>query len=68
MEKLQAIKGTYALLPGEAELWQYVEGVIREICKDAGFGEIRIPVFERTELFSRGGWDTTCLLYTSRCV
>ena len=59
MEKLQAIKGTYDILPGEAELWQYVEGVIREICKDAGFGEIRIPVFERTELFSRGVGDTT---------
>ena len=59
MEKLQAIKGTYDILPEDAVLWQYIEENIREICDLYGFGEIRMPVFENTELFSRGVGDTT---------
>ena len=59
MEKLQAIKGTYDILPEDAVLWQYIEENIREICDLYGYGEIRMPVFENTELFSRGVGDTT---------
>ena len=59
MEKLQAIKGTYDILPEDAVLWQYIEENIREICELYGYGEIRMPVFENTDLFSRGVGDTT---------
>ena len=59
MEKLQAIKGTYDILPGDAVLWQYIEENIRDICDLYGYGEIRMPVFENTELFARGVGDTT---------
>ena len=55
----QAPKGTRDILPGETYKWQYVEKVIAELCKSYGYKEIRIPVFEHTELFQRGVGDTT---------
>ncbi|MFA7637049.1 MAG: histidine--tRNA ligase [Monoglobales bacterium] len=59
MEKLQAIKGTYDILPEDSVIWQYIEDNIRGICELYGYGEIRIPVFENTALFARGVGDTT---------
>ena len=50
----KAPKGTRDILPEEARKWQYVEGVVRDICEKAGYGEIRTPIFEHTELFERG--------------
>ena len=51
--KFQAIKGTRDLLPPETELWARVEAVAREVFGTYGFGEIRPPIFENTELFAR---------------
>ena len=55
----QAPKGTKDILPEQAKKWRYVEGLFREICAEYGFGEIRTPMFEHTELFVRGVGDTT---------
>lgn len=55
----QAPKGTKDILPSEIHKWQQVEKIIAEICKDFGYKEIRLPVFEHTELFQRGVGDTT---------
>ncbi|HLK55776.1 MAG TPA: histidine--tRNA ligase [Chthonomonadaceae bacterium] len=33
--------------------WRYVEGVFREVCRRFGYREIRTPVMEQTELFTR---------------
>jgi histidyl-tRNA synthetase len=55
----QAPKGTRDILPGEVYKWQYVERIYAELCKCFGYKEIRIPVFEHTELFQRGVGDTT---------
>lgn len=55
----QAPKGTRDILPQEMYKWQYVEKIIKEICDNFGYSEIRIPVFEHTELFQRGVGDTT---------
>ncbi|MHB1418152.1 MAG: histidine--tRNA ligase [Bacillota bacterium] len=52
-------RGTKDILPGEAEKWQYLEGVIRNICGEYGYDEIRTPIFEHTELFLRGVGETT---------
>lgn len=49
----QAIKGTRDLLPPETELWNRVEQTAREVFGSFGFGEIRLPIFEPTELFAR---------------
>jgi histidyl-tRNA synthetase len=52
-QKFQAIKGTRDLLPPETELWNRVEQTAREVFGTYGFGEIRPPIFEPTELFAR---------------
>src|SRR5258705_1458488 len=52
-KKFQAIKGTRDLLPPETELWNQVEQTAREVFGTFGFGEIRPPIFEPTELFAR---------------
>ena len=59
MVKYIAPKGTEDLLPGESGKWQYVESVIRALCAQYGFREIRTPVFEHTEVFVRGVGETT---------
>ena len=55
----QAPKGTRDILPAEIHKWQYVEKVFAKLCSSFGYREIRIPVFEHTELFQRGVGDTT---------
>jgi len=57
--QIQAPKGTKDILQSEVYRWQYVEKIFYKICKDFGYNEIRIPVFEHTELFQRGVGDTT---------
>ena len=56
---IQRIKGTMDILPSETPLWRYIEGVMREEAEKYGYGEIRTPTFESTELFVRGVGDTT---------
>ncbi|HZV88721.1 MAG TPA: histidine--tRNA ligase [Candidatus Binatus sp.] len=57
--KFQAIRGTRDLLPPETALWNRVEQTAHEVFSTFGFGEIRPPIFEETELFGRAvGGDT----------
>ncbi len=57
--KFQAIRGTRDLLPPETALWNRVEQTAHEVFATFGFGEIRVPIFEQTELFARSiGLDT----------
>jgi histidyl-tRNA synthetase len=51
--KFQAIRGTRDLLPPETALWNRVEQTAHEVFGTYGFGEIRPPIFEPTELFAR---------------
>jgi histidyl-tRNA synthetase len=51
--KFQAIRGTRDLLPNETALWNRVEQTAREVFGTFGFSEIRVPIFEATELFAR---------------
>ncbi len=55
----KSIKGTQDVLPGESHKWQYLEQAVLEQAKNYGYKEIRVPVFEHTELFQRGVGDTT---------
>lgn len=52
-------KGTFDVLPGEVEKWQFLEETARRLCRDYGYRELRTPIFEHTELFLRGVGDTT---------
>ncbi len=56
---IQKIKGTMDIFPDEAALFRYVEGIMRDEAARYGYGEIRTPMFENTELFVRGVGDTT---------
>ena len=53
------IKGTEDVLPKESYKWQFVEDIMRKEAQRYGFKEIRTPVFEHTNLFSRGVGQTT---------
>ncbi|WP_150284001.1 histidine--tRNA ligase [Rummeliibacillus sp. TYF-LIM-RU47] len=52
-------RGTQDLLPGVTEKWQKVEEIIRELCHLYRYPEIRTPIFESTELYTRSVGDTT---------
>ena len=55
----RAIKGTNDILPEESSNWQFVESKMLETALQFGFKEIRVPVFEHTEVFLRSVGDTT---------
>lgn len=50
----QTLKGFRDFLPEETEKWILMEAVIRNLMRRYGFGEIRLPILEATELFTRG--------------
>lgn len=52
-------KGTKDILPQEMNLWHKMEENALRIFSNAGYQEIRTPIFEATELFARGVGDTT---------
>lgn len=56
---IKAPKGTRDILPEDIYHWNFVEEKFANLCKRFGYKEIRIPVFEHTELFQRGVGDTT---------
>lgn len=53
MEKIISPRGTKDILAPESFLWQFIEAKAMEIFNLAGFEEIRTPIFEHTQLFSR---------------
>lgn len=55
----QAPRGTNDIYGDYMTAWQNLEQTMRELCKDFSFNEIRTPIFEHTELFSRGVGETT---------
>jgi histidyl-tRNA synthetase len=58
-KQFQAIKGVRDILPPESALWNRVEQTARDVFGTFGFDEIRLPIFEVTELFARSvGADT----------
>ena len=57
--KITSIKGFADILPEEVGAWQRVEAAARRIFDAYHFAEIRIPIVEKTELFSRSIGETT---------
>jgi histidyl-tRNA synthetase len=57
--QFRAIKGVRDILPADTELWNRVEQTARRVFATYDYGEIRLPIFEETELFARSiGADT----------
>ena len=59
MATIKAVRGTRDLLPPDTKLWNHVETTARSVFARYGFGEIRTPIFEATELFARGVGEET---------
>jgi histidyl-tRNA synthetase len=57
--KIPAVKGFHDVLPGECARWAMLEARARQTFERYHFGEIRIPVVERTDLFRRSIGETT---------
>src|SRR3989344_932572 len=56
---INSIRGFNDILPPETNIWQHIEKEAREIFETYGFSEIRVPIVERTGLFSRSIGETT---------
>tara|TARA_B100000686_G_scaffold75424_1_gene81388 strand:- start:742 stop:2016 length:1275 start_codon:yes stop_codon:yes gene_type:complete len=53
MTKFKTIRGMNDVTPSEVSIWQFVETSIRSIFGSYAYDEIRFPIVEQTELFSR---------------
>ena len=54
MAKYRRLRGTQDILPGEIEKWLHLESIVRTEMAHFNYKEVRTPVFELTDLFSRG--------------
>lgn len=57
--KYRAMRGTRDILPGDTEKWTRAERVFAEVAERYGCREIRVPIFEATDLFERGIGEAT---------
>ena len=53
MSKIQTLRGMNDLNPQESREWSYVEGVLKSVIESYGYQEIRFPIVEKTELYTR---------------
>jgi histidyl-tRNA synthetase len=57
--EIASIKGFRDIFPEETRVWQWIEAEARRVFEVFGFQEIKTPILEKTELFSRSiGQDT----------
>lgn len=56
---IQSIRGTKDILPDTIDNWYFLEAASRQIAEAYGYKEIRTPIFEKTEVFSRGVGEGT---------
>ena len=57
--EIKAVRGVKDILPGEVEKWQFVERIAREVFERYGYAEIKVPIFEPTQLFARSIGEAT---------
>ncbi|MEK6776060.1 MAG: histidine--tRNA ligase [bacterium] len=56
---MRAVTGVKDILPEEIWKWRFIEEVSRKTLEEYGFAEIRVPLFEYTELFLRSIGQTS---------
>lgn len=59
MKKIQSIRGMHDILPEQTPAWQWLEQTIAQLFKAYDFREIRVPILEQTEVFTRAMGQTT---------
>jgi histidyl-tRNA synthetase len=59
LEKLSGVKGMNDILPQEAGLWEFFETTVKSLLRSYGYQNIRTPIVEHTQLFTRGIGEVT---------
>lgn len=57
--KFPSVKGFHDVLPDESARWTWIEARARAVFGRYNFSEVRLPIVERTSLFTRSIGDTT---------
>lgn len=58
-KNIQSIRGMNDILPEATPAWQYLENTARTLLNRYGYSEIRMPIVEQTDLFSRAVGEVT---------
>lgn len=56
---IQSIRGMHDVLPGQSATWQWLEAQIQTVLQAYGYQEIRMPLVEMTQLFTRSIGEVT---------
>jgi len=56
---LQAVRGMNDVLPDEAAAWEFLDDAARDVFRQYGYRNVRVPIVEPTALFVRGIGDAT---------
>ena len=59
MSEITAIRGMNDILPNETPYWQFLERTVTAVLGSYGYGEIRLPLVEKTALFKRSIGEVT---------
>ncbi len=58
-QRIEAIRGMNDILPKDSPVWQFLESRVRQLLNQYGYGEIRMPIVEYTDLFKRSIGEVT---------
>lgn len=58
-KKIKAIRGMNDILPQQSVKWRYLENTVKRVLSSYGYGEIRLPIVEYTDLFKRSIGEVT---------
>jgi histidyl-tRNA synthetase len=59
LDKLSGVKGMNDVLPQDAQLWEFFESTVKSLLRSYGYQNIRTPIVEHTQLFTRGIGEVT---------
>ncbi|GAA3911540.1 histidine--tRNA ligase [Litoribacillus peritrichatus] len=59
MARIKAIRGMNDILPGQTQVWQYLESTVKSVLDSYGYQQIRMPIVEQTDLFKRSIGEVT---------
>ena len=57
--KFNSLKGIHDIYPPDIYVWQWIENMAKDILRNFGYREIRLPVIEKSEIFKRSIGETT---------
>ena len=56
---INTVRGTKDIIPAQVSDWHFVENIFRNVSALYSYKELRTPIFEKTEVFSRSIGDDT---------